>query len=162
VDVEKIEYSPQHSLSRPSYPLLLGCGVTFFVVFNSSLFGLLDHFYWALFFRIWAREYIAQLGFLCVWLGLEESFFFLQLQCFACCPSFGWHGSFPRILGVAVRLSDQFHVAHKFFSLNHGSRVFYGCCLISWKLFFRQLLSLGGALLCPRKVETHTVLDSVS
>jgi xanthosine utilization system XapX-like protein len=94
---------------------LLGSGVICLVVLNSSLFGLLDHFVWASFFRIWAREHIAQLGFLCVWLGLEERFFFLQLLCaFPAAISFSWHGSFPRILGVAVRLSDQFHVAHKF------------------------------------------------
>jgi hypothetical protein len=67
------------NLARPS----LGCGVTYFVVFDYYLFGLLDHFFWTLFFGIWAREHIAQMGFLCVWLGLEESFFFLQLQCIA-------------------------------------------------------------------------------
>jgi len=63
---------------------LLGCGVIFFVALNSSLFGLLDHFIWASFFRIWAGEHIAQLGLLCVWLGLEESFFLRQLLCFSC------------------------------------------------------------------------------
>jgi len=65
------------NLARPSLSLslLLGCGVTYFVVFNYYLFGLLDHFFWA-FFWIWASEHIAQMGFLCVWMGLEESFFF--------------------------------------------------------------------------------------
>jgi hypothetical protein len=56
---------------------LLGCGVVLiFKNFNFSFFGLLDHLFWAWSFRIGARGHIAQLGFSCVWLVLEESVFF--------------------------------------------------------------------------------------
>ena len=138
--------SPQQWPLRPFFfpPFCWAVGSSF-LLFLIPLFGFLDHFVWASFFRIWVGEHIAQMGFLCVWLGLEESFFLPQLLCFSCshCLQLAWF--FPRIWGVAVRLSDQFYVAHKFLPWIMARCVFDGCCLICWKLFVWQLLSLSYA-----------------